>query len=150
MLVLPKHHTPLRNAVISILRPSVHLGHLYGANQIADILNAAADAKSINATGLLRAFANDAADAFVIPCHHSVLYVRRSKTSGRHGGNELAIGRFLMMDEGERAAVVRWRVDIDDDARSGLLQYLWSRTNRKKVAAAMTPDPGYCIIFGLG
>ena len=109
MPTLPKQHTPDREAVASILSSAVHLDHLYGAHQIADILNAVvsdSNEKGIDTTVLLRAFPNDDADAFAIPLPHGVLYVRRTKTSRRHRGNDLAIGRFKTIKEGERAAVV--------------------------------------------
>ena len=53
----------------SILGPAIHLGHLYGASHIAEVLNAAVgdDAKAIDATALLRVFSNDAADVCVLP-----------------------------------------------------------------------------------
>ena len=143
MPTLPKHHAPVREAVASILSPAVHLDHLYGAHQIADILNAAvgdSNEKGIDTTVLLRAFSNDAADAFAIPLPCGVLYVRRTKTPGRHGGNDLVIGRFKTMEEGERAAIVRWRVDISDRVRSGLSDYIRAQ-KRKRPAAEVSPPP---------
>ena len=82
------------------------------------------------------AFSNNAADAFVLshPDDQSVIYVCWKKVSIRHGGNDLSIGRFTSMVEAQRAILVRWRYDIADGTRSGLVEYL--RVQKSKRAAA--------------
>ena len=128
MATLPKHHAPVREAVASILGPVIYLGNLYDANQTAEILNAtvADSTKGIDATTLLRAFSNDNADTFMLPHpdDRSVVYVCWKKVSGRHGENDLAIDLFVTMAEAQRTILVRWRVNIADEARSGLVEYL--------------------------
>jgi hypothetical protein len=87
--------------VASILGPAIHLGNLYAASQISEVLNAAAGDAAIDATTLLRAFSNDASDAFVFshPDDRSVICICRKKMSERHGGNELSIGRSASLAE---------------------------------------------------
>ena len=80
-----------------MLRSPDHAGNLYRADDVATALNIAAgvtDGAAIDATILLRAFANEAADEFVLAydgnfhCHGdgNVLYVRRVTKPGRHKG----------------------------------------------------------------
>ena len=92
MPVLPKHHAPLRLATAYILLSPDHLGELHGAEGITYVINDAADVTNnhsvstkVDATALIRAFANDNADHSVLPyegffsctVNQHVLYVRR-------------------------------------------------------------------------
>ena len=83
MMTLPTRHAPVREAVASILGPVIHLGDFYGASQITKVLNTAVgdNTKAIDATTLLRARSNNAADVFVLPHpnNQSVIYVCQKK-----------------------------------------------------------------------
>ena len=100
----PKSLAAVRAAVASLLRPADHSGSLYSADDIADALNIAANvdgsasiSTKVDVTLLLRAFANDTADEFVLAyaehfCRdqdRNVLYIRRMPTPGRRAGKHL-------------------------------------------------------------
>ena len=139
MPVLPKHHAPLRLATACILLPTGHLDKLYGAEDIADVTNDGdyvrnnpSVSEEFDAMALIRAFANDHADHFVLPyegffsCtgNQHVLYIRRGTRQGRHDGGSkysLLFGRFGLMEAGLGAHVVRWpRATMEDDVCEGL------------------------------
>ena len=88
-----------------MLRSPDHAGNLYRADDVATALNIAADVTdgaAIDTTMLLRAFANEAAEEFVLTydghfhCHgdSNVLYVRRVAKPGRHKINKDARTTF--------------------------------------------------------
>ena len=69
MPTLPGALAPVRAAVASLLLPTWHANRLYSADDIAVILNIAADVADgvrADATLLLRAFANKAANSFAL------------------------------------------------------------------------------------
>ena len=69
MPTLPGVLAPVRAAVASLLLSSCHANHLYSADDIVIILNSTvnvADGSRVDATLLLRAFANEAADSFIL------------------------------------------------------------------------------------
>ena len=121
MPTLPCSLAPVRAAVASMLRSPDHAGNLYRADDVATALNIAADVTdgaAIDTTMLLRAFANEAADEFILRydehfhCHGdgNVLYVHRKIKPGRHEGKHqrnLFIGRFGSMESARRATAVR-------------------------------------------
>ena len=138
-----------------MLRSPDHAGNLYRADDVATALNIAADVTdgaAIDTTMLLRAFANEAADEFVLAydghfhCHGdgNVLYVRRVAKPGRHKGKNqvnLFIGRFGSMESARRATAVRWHIHMDDGLRSALVRYLRGITaKRKRKAPDVSPD----------
>ena len=156
MPVLPKHHTPLRLATAHVLLSPDHSGKLYGAEDIAYAINDAVDVTNnpsvstkVDATALIRAFANNNADDFVLPYDgffghtgdQHVLYVRRGTRGGRHDGGSkysLLFGRFSSMEAGRGAHVVQWpRVTMEEHVYEGLVCYL-SRS-KKRSAAAISP-----------
>lgn len=94
MPVLPSSLSPVRVAVASLLLLPGHSGHLYFAKDIANALNNTISADDdptifarVDATTLLRAFANDATYEYGLEYHkffgytgnRDVLYVRREK-----------------------------------------------------------------------
>ena len=139
MPTLPKRLAVVRAAVASLLRNSLRSGSLYGADDIANALNIAAgvDGNSststkVDAALLLRAFANDAEDEFVLVygdhfCRRqdrNVLYVRKTTKPGRHGGKTVAFGRFSSIDAARRVDVVPWHFALDEQIRVRLAQIL--------------------------
>ena len=136
-----------------MLRSPDHAGNLYRADDVAAALNIAADVTdgaAIDTTMLLRAFANEAADEFVLTydghfhCHGdgNVLYVRRKVKPGRHEGKNqmnLFIGQFGSMESARRATAVRWHhIGMNKGVRAGLVGFLAKRKKRK--APGVSPD----------
>jgi len=138
-----------------------HTDRLYGADDLTNALNVAADAPDgarVDATMLLRAFLNEAADEFELGyhdyfCHTNnddVVYVRIEMRSGRHdrlARKSIFIGRFSSFEEGRRAHVVRWNISMDDGVRAGLVTCLEGISRRrakkrKSAAADVSPDEG--------
>ena len=69
MPTLPGVLAPVRAAAASLLLPTWHANQLYSADDIAIILNIAADVADsarVDATLLLRAFANEACNSFAL------------------------------------------------------------------------------------
>jgi hypothetical protein len=136
-----------------MLRSPDHAGNLYRADDVAAALNIAADVTdgaAIDTTMLLRAFANEATDEFVLAydghfhCHGdgNVLYVRRKVKPGRHEGKNqmnLFIGRFGSMESARRATAVRWHhISMNEGVRAGLVGFLAKQKKRK--APGVSPD----------
>ena len=98
MPVLPKHHAPLWLATSCVLLSPGHSDKLYGAaediayaiNDVVDVTNNPSVSEKVDATALIRAFANDHADHFVFPyeeffgrtADQHVLYIRRVTRRG--------------------------------------------------------------------
>ena len=155
---LPKSLAAVRAAVASLLRPADHSGSLYSADDIADALNIAANvdgsasiSTKVDVTLLLRAFANDAADEFVLAYDQvfgrqrdrNILYVRKPARTGCKGVT--VFGRFSSMEVAKRADVVRWHVKMDDSFRDGLVRYLEEASRpraskKKRRAGEISPD----------
>ena len=144
-----------------MLRSPDHAGNLYPADALVTALNIAVDVTdgvAIDTTMLLRVFANEAEDEFMLRydghfhCHGdgNVLYVRRKVKPGRHKGKQrmnLFIGRFGSMESARRATAVRWHIGMDDGVRSALVRYLGGITaKRKRKAADVSPDEGVEVI----
>ena len=75
MSILPKHHAPLWLATAAGLLFPDHSGKLYGAEDIAyaindgvDVINNPSVSTKVDTMALMRAFANDNAYYFVLPC----------------------------------------------------------------------------------
>ena len=115
------------------------------AEDIAVILNITADVADgarADATLLLRAFANEAANSFALEYssyygHHDrddIVYVRIGTRTGRHDASNrkcVCIGRFASMEEGRQASVVRWNTGIANCARTGLVACLEGISRRR-------------------
>ena len=150
MPTLPNRLAAVRAAVASLLRNQNHAGSLHSAEDIADALNAAADfngnaaiSLGIDVSLLLRAFANDAADEFVLAYDEvfghrrdkNVLFIRRAKRVGRHEGKgqqRMLVGRFSSMETVMRANVVPWHVAIDKEVWTGTVNFLEEESRKKK------------------
>ena len=109
MPTLPGVLAPVRAAVASVLRSSDHAGNLYSADDVALALNVAVDAAAgalVDVPMILRAFANEAEDEFILKydeyfhCHGDghVLYVRHEANPGRHEGKK---SFFLLADSAQ-------------------------------------------------
>ena len=109
MSILPRSLAVVRNGVANILLSSGHSGRLYSADDIAGALNngAAVDENPsitarISVTTLLRAFANCAADSYVLKYDEffhragdtSVLYVRKEIKHGRRTADAWGDDRY--------------------------------------------------------
>ena len=154
MPTLPCSFAPVGAAVASMLLSPSHSGSLYDADDVAMGLNVAAGVykntmSGVNSTLLLRAFAHGADEyvmqydvAFGCSGDGNVLYVRRRRHGGRHGGRTLLLGRFSSMEAAKRAKVVPWHVEMGDSARSGLIKYHEDsqKASKKRPAVDVSPD----------
>ena len=161
MPTLPKNFAAVRAAVASVLLSPVHRNKLYGAVDIAAALNTAANidrnasiTKKVDVTMLLRAFAHPDPEfmlnygaCFGWEPGGDVLYIRRPIRTARGDAGILAIGRFSLVDVAKRANFVGWRVNMDDDVRAKLINYLEeasrskpSKKKRKRAPTDVAPD----------
>ena len=143
---LSKRRTPLRAAVALILIPCNYQSRLYPVEDIANAINIAADVNGnatishgVDATLILRAFANEGADEYTLPYgsvlgrdgDDHILHVRREAKHGQKAGEKdfsIAIGRFGSIDEAKFAKVVRWNYGMDKGDRLKLVQCLVGAT----------------------
>ena len=156
---LPKRLAPLRAAVASSLLRYLHTNNLHSGNNIATVLNIAADverddARSVNATLLMRAFANEGANEFALACSNvlgrdgdtDILYVRKTLKHGKKAeGSDfcLAVGRFVSMDAAKCSKVVRWNCGIEEDVRAGLVRLLAEpKASKKRKVSEVSPVDG--------
>ena len=164
MPTLPKRLLVVRAGVASLLRPSQHAGNLYADDDVAHALDAAAEVdgtdaidRNVDVSLIVNAFAHDAADEYVLgysnhfdyPRDKNILYIRKFRKSGRHGGMRftLLVGRFSSLEATRRANVVRWNINIEEPVRDRLVQFLEKdsgpKVSKKKQAAAkVSPNDG--------
>ena len=161
MPTLPGVLAPVWVAVALLLLSSCHANRLYSADDISVILNIAiniADGSKVDATLLLRAFANEAANSFALEYNSyfgntdrdDIVYVRIGTRPGRRDAanrKSLHIGRFLSMEEARQASVVRWNTGIADGARTSLVACLEGICKRraakqKRATTNISPDEG--------
>ena len=160
MPTLPKSLGVVRAAVAASLLHPHHAGRLYGAADLAIILNIAADVDGnvavsvrVDASLLRRAFANDAADEFVLSYNEhfhrrgnrSVLYIRREIEAGQKRRHVLLLGQFSSLEVARFADVVRWNVAMDEEIRSGFISFLEEASKpkaskKKRSSASISPD----------
>ena len=155
MPTLPNRLAVVRAAVASLLRNQNHAGSLYSAEDIVDALNAATDFNgnaAIDVSLLLRAFANDAADEFVLAYDEvfgysrdkNVLFIQRAAKVGRHEGKgrrRMLVGRFSSMETAMRAVVTPWHIAMDEKVRAGLVGFLEEESRKKKKQPAVDVSP---------
>lgn len=164
MPTLPKRLFVVRAGVASLLRPSQHAGNLYADDDVAHALDAAAEVdgtdaidRNVDVSLIVNAFAHDAADEYVLgysnhfdyPRDKNVLYIRKFRKSGRHGGMRftLLVGRFSSLEAARRAKVVRWNINIEEPVRDRLVQFLEEDSGpkvskKKRAAAKVSPNDG--------
>ena len=150
MPTLPHRLAIVQVAVASLLWSPPHFVSLYSAadvtntfNFLVDFNGSAAISTQIDVTLLLHAFANDAADEFVLAYDEvfgrrrdkNALYVQRLVKMGRHTWKDwrsMVLGRFILMEAGKRANTVPWYIAMDEDIRTGLVGFLEEALRRKK------------------
>ena len=106
---------------------------------------------------IVNAFAHNADKKYVLgysnhfdyPRDKNVLYIRKFRKSGRHGGVTftLLVGRFSLLEAARRAKVVRWNINIEEPVRDRLVQFLEEDlrpkvSKKKRAGGKVSPNDG--------